>query len=217
MAHQVESYAGRVKPLIVVLAGVGQDAGSWDEQVQSLAAYPFLVVTAGELANGDFSFEVAVETLHTRIVEVGAESVVLVGLSLGGMIATRYAALYQETLHGLLLSGSQVKPNPVVMGLQRGIMRLLPARKLPLPEGITKPQFLAMLDAAAKADFRQDLPKISAKTLVLCGSKDPFNIPAAKRIATAVPHAELRIVEGGGHELNTEKPEEFTQAIQKLL
>lgn len=202
---------------MVFLIGAGQEPADWDDQVGRLDDCSSLVLTIDDLAGPSFGFELAVEGLHARILETGADSVMLVGLSVGGMIATRYAATYPDQLVGLLLSGSQVKPNPVMLGIQRMIMRLLPARRLPLPEGLSKPQFMQMLDVVAQVDLREDLPRITAPSLVLCGSKDPFNLPAAKAIAAVLPEAELRVISGGGHELNTDKPEDFAQAVQDLL
>ncbi|WP_238385354.1 alpha/beta fold hydrolase [Nesterenkonia muleiensis] len=182
-----------------------------------MGEYSSLVLTTSDVAGSRFSLESAVEALHSRILQTGAGSVVMVGLSVGAMMATRYAAAYPDAVAGLLLSGSQVRPNPVMMGVQRAIMGLLPARMLPLPEDLNKRQFLEVLDAAGKADLRDDLAQITVPTLVLCGSRDLANIPAAKTIAAALPDAELRIIAGGGHELNTGAPEDFAHAVEDLL
>lgn len=54
-----EGYAERVKPLIVFLAGVGQETESWDQQVRGLEDHPSLVLTAGHLAGERFTLESA--------------------------------------------------------------------------------------------------------------------------------------------------------------
>jgi len=203
-----------VTHLVVFIAGAGQDAAAWDDQVSRLSEQKTLAVSATDLAS-PFGFDAAVAGLHDRIVDAGATSVTLVGLSLGGMIATRYAARHPDVVDGLLLSGSQIRPNPALMRLQRTILRLLPARALPMPDGLDKAGFLALIDAAARVDLREDLPQITATALVLCGAKDRPNLPAARDLAASLLDAELRIVPAAGHELATDAPEDF--AVRTLL
>ncbi|MVT26674.1 alpha/beta fold hydrolase [Nesterenkonia alkaliphila] len=207
----------QVGNLIVFLAGAGQASSAWNEQVRRLPEYQSLALAATDLTEGPFSMDAAVEGLQRQILETGAESVTLIGLSLGGMIATRYAATHPEMLAGLLLSGSQIRPNPTLMSIQRGIMRLIPARMLPLPQGLDKPAFLQLLDAAGHTDLSDDLSGIEAPTLVLCGTKDRANLGAAKQLARQIPEAELRLITGGGHELATDAPDEFADAVSTLL
>lgn len=207
-----------MKPLIALLSGAGQPAAAWDDLRARLGDDAHtLPLSMADLVDAEFTLDAAVEGLHRKIRESGARSCLVVGLSVGGMIATRYAARYPDQVRGLLLSGSQLRPNPLAMGLQRGIMRALPARLLPLPERMDKARFIQILDAAARTDLRAECSRLTMPTTVLCGSKDPFNIPAARTIAATLPDSELHIVPGGGHELNTDKPEEFHHAVMSLM
>lgn len=206
-----------MNPLIVFLAGAGQAASAWDDQARRFPEHPTMTLAATDLAEDSFSIDAAASALHERIADAGTEPVTLVGLSLGGMIATRYAAVHPEKVAGLLLSGSQVRPNPTAMGIQRSIMRLVPARALPLPQGLDKQTFLHLLNVAGSTDLTRDLPRISAPTLVLCGTRDRANLGAARQLARKIPDAELRLISGGGHELATDAPDQFTNAMKALL
>lgn len=76
---------------------------------------------------------------------------------------------------------------------------------------------LSVLRAVRHADFSDRLAEVSAPTLVLCGSKDRPNLPAARRLARGIPGARLRIIPGAGHQSHVQAPEEFARALGGLL
>jgi pimeloyl-ACP methyl ester carboxylesterase len=67
-------------------------------------------------------------------------------------------------------------------------------------------------------DITDWLPKISAPTLVIAGTKDPIVPPAqAELIAKHVPNSQLVMLEGSGHVPMFERPEEYIQAVTRWL
>ncbi|MGB5911052.1 MAG: alpha/beta hydrolase [Promethearchaeia archaeon] len=78
------------------------------------------------------------------------------------------------------------------------------------PEGITR-QLAAMV---VPGNIKPYISKISAPTIVIHGSEDPFNlIETGKDIATHIPDAELLIIDGMGHSF----PREVIQRIIEAL
>ena len=62
------------------------------------------------------------------------------------------------------------------------------------------------------------LADIACETLVLCGSLDlNEKIQCSHSLAEQLPHATLKIVEGAGHMLNMERPDEFNALVSKFL
>lgn len=53
--------------------------------------------------------------------------------------------------------------------------------------------------------------------MIICGSKDKVNLKAAKQLATILHNATLRIINNGGHELNSTYPHEFAQEIHHFF
>ena len=202
--------------LVVFVAGAGETAAVWAEQARRLEPTSTLALAAADLCDGAFAFDRAVEGLHERILASGAARVVLAGLSVGAMIATRYAAARPEQLAGLVLSGGQVRPPRALMALQRAILRALPARAIGLPPGTARSTFLQIIDAAGRVDLTDSLPRIAAPTIVLCGSRDRPNLPAARRLAEGIPDAELRLLPGG-HQLHLDAPDGFHAALRDTL
>jgi proline iminopeptidase len=63
-----------------------------------------------------------------------------------------------------------------------------------------------------------DLAAIAAPTLVLCGRYDLLTTPeCAKRMSTAIPHAELVFFEESGHFPWLEEPDAFFAAVKEWL
>lgn len=65
---------------------------------------------------------------------------------------------------------------------------------------------------------REWLVKITAPTLLIGGSEDPFQIPSAvMRNAKAIRQSEVVLIKGGGHESHVNSPMEFYKALSQFL
>lgn len=202
---------------VVFLHGIGAGPGSWDAQISALpdGFSGFAPAIAGLLnAEGEnFSLAAAAAALRRELDRRRIGRAHVCGLSLGGMVATQFAIDYPQRIASLVLSGSQVHPNPKLMKAQSAIMRVLPARLVAQP-GMSKQQMLAVLRTVGETDFRAHLSRITTPTLVLCGLRDRPNLPAARELAVGIPAAELQLVPGAGHEWNVHQPEEFNRRIR---
>lgn len=198
------------------LHGLGAGPSSWDHQLGALpAGYTgFAPPIAGieGAARRPFTVDGAVRALVTTLDARGVDRVHACGLSLGAMTATQLALSHPDRVASLVLSGSQVRPNPTLMAVQRAVVRALPA-SVAARMGLTKADWLAVLRTLANVDTVPRLAEIFVPTLVLCGSRDVANLPAARRLAAGVPGAELEVVGGVGHPWNEQRPELFAQTI----
>jgi pimeloyl-ACP methyl ester carboxylesterase len=71
---------------------------------------------------------------------------------------------------------------------------------------------------ARRGDSSSLLPRIEVPTLVVVGREDAIMPPAdAERMRTAIPGAELVVIEGAAHLSNFERPEEFNRAAGRFL
>ncbi len=196
---------------VVFLHGIGAGPESWDAQRAALPeGFTGIAPPIAGLADTDgFSLAAAAGAVHDELDRRGIERAHLCGLSLGGMVATQVAIDHPHRVESLVLSGSQVKPHPSLMAVQNAILRLLPASWV-TPPGMSKTQMLALLRSIGDTDLRDRLHRISAATLVLCGTKDRANLPAARQLASSIRRAELQIVPGAGHDWNVRRPTEFS-------
>jgi pimeloyl-ACP methyl ester carboxylesterase len=59
-----------------------------------------------------------------------------------------------------------------------------------------------------------DLPEISVPALILRGDlSHPAFAAIARVLADGLPHAQLHLVEGSGHVIYAERPDEFARAV----
>ncbi|MDF1489073.1 alpha/beta fold hydrolase [Tessaracoccus caeni] len=206
---------------VVFIHGLGDAPGSWAHQIASLPdGFVGIAVNVPGLAPGgragEFSLGRAADHVIDEMDRLEIARAHLCGLSLGAMIAFRAAVDHPERVLTLTLAAGQVKPPRTLMAIQHAIMRVLP-EKVVSTGGASKAQMLAVLDAVARVDFTGELPEVAAPTLVLCGSKDRPNLPAARRFAKGIRDAELVILDGAGHQSNTENPAAFSAALNAFL
>src|SRR5918912_4076852 len=113
------------KRLVVLVHGYGEHIGRYAQVADALAARGSTVIgpdhvghgrSAGERAVVE-SFEPVVDDLHAvGQAERGNLPVVMVGHSMGGLIAIRYAQRHREDLASLVLSGPAVRLSPGLPG-----------------------------------------------------------------------------------------------------
>ncbi|MFC4453784.1 alpha/beta fold hydrolase [Deinococcus sonorensis] len=83
---------------------------------------------------------------------------------------------------------------------------------------LTPEQNLAANRALEGFDFRPDLPRVTAETLVISGRHDALNPPEeGERIAQLIPGARFEVLEHSGHVPNLEEPERFFALIEAFL
>jgi 3-oxoadipate enol-lactonase len=99
-----------------------------------------------------------------------------------------------------------IKKSPEVVEATRQM--LLQAQ----PEG-----YAACCAAVRDADFRQELPRVTARTLVIAGAQDPVIPPAeARLVADGIPGASYLELQAA-HLSNIEAAPQFTEALLKFL
>ncbi|MFV0452325.1 MAG: alpha/beta fold hydrolase [Propioniciclava sp.] len=207
-------------PLVVFLHGAGETPQTWQDQVAALppgakAAAPWL---RGTRPGGSEPFTVrgAAEDLFPLLNQHGVEQMQLVGSSLGAVVALDVATREPATVSHLVLAAGIVHPPAALMRVQRAIVSLIPRGRL-ARTGVDKAGFLSALDAAAAIDYRDDLAKVTARTLVLVGSRDRANHPAADQLAGGIPGARLEVVEQAGHSIHAEVPGRFNEIVFDFL
>lgn len=182
------------------------------------------------------SHEPSLPAMATRLLADDDGPLLLVGTSMGGMLALEAARRAPQRIAGLALLGTsaradtpeliRLRSDAIVRFEQGGAEELLRAnvmfafhpqhqRDRTLVERYVQmvlragtAQLIAQNRAVmARADLRTALPAIGCPALLLCGEADVLTPPEHSReIATALPNARLEIVEGAGHMLTLEQP-----------
>jgi alpha-beta hydrolase superfamily lysophospholipase len=117
--------ADEPKRLVVLVHGYGEHIGRYEHVARALVARGSAVVGPDHVGHGRSAgepalvvdFEPLVDDLRVVLEESrGGLPVVMVGHSMGGLIATRYAQCHREDLAGLVLSAPAIGLGPVIEG-----------------------------------------------------------------------------------------------------
>jgi alpha-beta hydrolase superfamily lysophospholipase len=224
--------------LVVLVHGYGEHIGRYEHVAEELVARGSEVVGPDHVGHGHSEgeqalvedFEAVVDDLRAVVQDArGDLPVVMVGHSMGGLIAIRYAQRHREDLAGLVLSGPAVGVGPVfedwldapelpsdpidVTTLSRDpeVGEAYAADPLVYHGGWKRPTleaFVAADRAIAKGPGFGDLP-----LLYVHGGDDqlvPVDLarPVVERLAG--PDSELRVLDGARHEVLNEIDQDET-------
>lgn len=208
----------------IYLHGLGQTSSSWKETISYIEKgdnilCPDLFELMGER---EFTYTSLYSAFSEYCAEY-SEPLHLYGLSLGGILAMQYAIEHPQNVKSMVLIGTQYKMPKGMLKIQNLIFHAMPERAFS-SMGIGKKDFINLSKSMMNLNFEQELNRICCPVLVLCGEKDRANQKAARELKKYLSHAELKIIEGAGHEVNRDAPKklgevlnEFSSKVRSLL
>lgn len=171
----------------------------------------------------------------------------LVGASMGGMVAMEMHRQAPDRVRGLGLLGTTARPDtPELIALRTQACALFAAGRAEEllranvlfafhPTQVRSPEmvarYLAMTLRAganqliaqnravmARVDSRPHLPQVKCPVLVVCGDADQLTTPeTAREMAALMPQAQLEMVPGAGHMLTMEQPQRVTNLLLRWV
>jgi pimeloyl-ACP methyl ester carboxylesterase len=226
---------------LVLLHGIGSSSASWLCQLESLKGYRLIAWDAPGYGQSEFLTAATpkasdyAQALHDFIERLLLKDVVLVGNSLGCLMATAYAAAHPERVRSMVLLGPAAGYGDLADKDHKLRGRLEQLEKLG-PEGMARersptlvakgsPPFALELvrwsqrrirpqgyrqavHCLAQGCLAVDARRFPKKVLVACGSEDSITPEAScKPLAAAFPRGEYRSLPGIGHAPHIEAPE----------
>lgn len=235
-------------PVLVLLHSLGADRRMWDRCLPALAGEHRVLLpdSRGHGESGPArtaSVDQWVDDLHDVLVEAGADDVVLVGVSMGGIQALAFAAAHPDSVRGVVVADSFAELAPEVAQARiadfREQCRQLPMNAVaekyvadtfqsPYPAGaervrdaiagMTPESYVSAVEVCFSVQIRDRLAKVAAPTLVLWGDRDaksPRHLSEA--IADGVDGARLEVVPDAGHLSNIDNPHAFTETVLAFI
>jgi pimeloyl-ACP methyl ester carboxylesterase len=157
---------------------------------------------------------------------IGLGSTVVVGHSMGAIVALDAAATRPDLVRGLVLvapaglaAGRRTAcyAVPLAVALARSRRRFLFVLARDAVRAGPSMVWRAARDVVA-SDLRKTAAKVSAPTLLVFGSRDALAPPAlGKALATDLRSAETVVLEGAGHVPMYDRPDDFNAALLSFL
>jgi pimeloyl-ACP methyl ester carboxylesterase len=236
-----------VTPLLF-LHGVGGGHHAWEKQLPYFGGLGYPSHAWDQPGYGHsaivepYDLEHVCASLAKLIESLGREPVVLVGHSMGGLIAQEAYVRYPQLIKAMALCFT----SPAFAGGNSEFTKkFIAARIDPLDQGETMAQIAARLiptmgsnsklaeqimagvppDTYRKAvrllttfDRRKELADIKVPTLLIAGSDDKTAPPSVmEKMWSKIPGAEYVLLEGCGHLGPMDRPDEFNAALLAFL
>jgi len=184
----------------------------------------------------------------TLMDELKIDSAVIGGLSMGCYVAFEFIRLFPSRVQALVLAGGRAEgadkaekksreqqaQRVLEQGMTHAIDSILQSLLSPRtlaerPDVVLRVREMvastdprgaaaAQRGMAARRDYRDDLPNISAPTLIIAGHEDGVRKPIdAESIHQGIPNSRLEVIDQAGHLMNMEQPEVFNQVLLEFL
>ena len=233
---------------LVLLHGIGSQSVSWLNQLETLQGYRLIAWDAP--GYGDSSFlsnpnplaaDYAKE-LHAFLDRLILKDVVIVGNSLGCLMAGAYAAAHPERIRSMILldpaaghAGDESKQRERLKQFEELGPEGLAEKRSPLVVGknspreavelmawtqrrIRPPGYRQAIHCLVHGNLAEDARRFQKKVLVVCGSEDTVTPPAScKAVAGAYPRGEFRLLDGLGHVPHMEAPQTANDLIRGFV
>lgn len=247
--YELQGAEGR--PVILFLHGLGSSVRDWEYQIPYFAAdYRVLLIDMrghgrSDKPKGPYTMSLFASDVIAVLDALKIDSVHLVGLSMGGMIAFQLAVDCPQRIRSMIIvnSGPAVVPRTLKekfgIWLRFFIVRAMGMRKMgetlaprlfvePSQENLRQTfiarwaendprAYLDTLRAIVGWSVEDKIAQISIPTLVVASDQDYTPVAAKEAYIAKMSKAELKIIENAHHAVAAERPDAFNEVVRSFI
>lgn len=235
---------------LVFINSLGSDLRIWDGVIPHFAEnFPLIRYDKrghglSDCPPGPYTLRDYTTDLAGLLTVLEVPSAILIGVSIGGMIALDFAHQYPNRVHALVLCNTGARIGtadtwterstivrqegleplaPMILGrwFSRSFSTVQPAAYRGYYHMLTRTPtegYAATCEALRDADLRAVVKDIHAPTLVLCGDEDMATPPAlGQELAAALPNAHFQLIYQAGHLPSIEQPQAVAVAMKQFF
>ena len=235
-------------PAVVLIHGWACDRSFWSKQIEALSGVCRVLAPdlrghgASSVSEDGYSLALLTEDIRSLCHDLKVGPFVLVGHSMGGMVAQRYALDNPGDLAGLVLVATaaadpenalvsrRIAAESRAEGFRKALLShsaswftkdsdpelvaWVQDRMLRTPEHVA----LQLVKAYGGLDMRPELLALDMPTLVI-GARGDASTPVDRSVELSrlIPGANLVIVNGTGHFVQLERPYEVSEALEVFV
>jgi len=241
-AHEVEDVKPN-RPPVILIHGAGGNHLTWPPQIRRLAGETIHALDLpghGQSEGaGRQSIEAYAEDVNAFMRSLNIRSAVIVGISMGSAIALTLALKYPKKVKALALLGSGAKmrvaqtvletagnPNTFESAVEAINLNCFGENAQQNLIQLSKQSMLKMRPPVLLGDFLacnefnviDQLEKITVPALIICGAEDKMTPPRfSESLRDGISKSTLHILDGAGHMVMLEKPDEVADLLKKFL
>ena len=209
---------------IILMHGNGEDCSIFNGQIDVFAqhyhVYALDTRGHGKTPRGDKPFTIRqfADDLMGFMDEHQIEKAHVLGFSDGGNIAMIFAMKYPERVDRLILNGANLNAGGVRRSTQIPIeigYRIAKRFSNKSDSARLNSEMLGLMVNDPNVDSKE-LKRISAKTLIIAGTKDMILESHTRLIAECIPDSRLTFIRGD-HFIANKKPDEFNRVVLDFL
>jgi pimeloyl-ACP methyl ester carboxylesterase len=230
-------------PALLLTHGYSSTSAMWKGQIEALSKHHQLVLWDmrghGQSDYPDdpaaYSEALTVADMAALLDEIGAESAIVGGLSLGGYMSLAFYRAYPERVRALLIIDTgpgfknddardawNKRAHETGDGFEREGLAVL--QSLSRERSTVSHRDASGLARAARGMLAQrnarvieSLPGITVPTLVVVGADDAPFLAASDYMAAKIPGAKKVVIPAAGHAVNIDQPQAFVEAVLPFL
>ena len=239
-SHEAEN---KTRPPVILIHGAGGSQLSWPPQIRRLNGQRVLTVDLPGHGKSEGTGRQEISEYTPDIIAfmkaLKLRGAVIVGHSMGSAIALTLAVQHSKQVLGLGLlgSGAKLRVAPAILDLTANAGAFSNAVKLVINcsfseqadsrlKELSIKQMLEMRAPVLHGDFLacdafnilDELSRIRARALILCGEKDMMTPPKfSEALRDGIPGAQLEFVPEAGHMLMLEQPDAVAKSLEQFL